>query len=678
MSTKLKVFVFVIYEETLDFYASILRRLYEDHIELQIRLYSDLQPLEPFEADIVLYTVNFLKAVLEENCENPHASYYHMGNTLHGKSLEAIKQLDRGTELLIVSEGSVFLWDTLMTFKAHGIGHVNFVPYYGQRLDASVYKYAVYLGIKTYELPEIEHTIDIGWRVLHPFVLRKIGEAAGLSKAYMDEKIASYLSDETDLIDYHECVEISIVSEAVQERIALLNQMDTPALLLDEQDVVLGFNERLRAEFQTDFEKMIGYKIYRNELLAELRKACDDRGGSGRFEMPSGRRYNVSVKVIESYGESLRHRFLLEAHPVLKEEPQGQLTYRFDDIVCHSREMKRVVELAKHFADTEANVLIEGPSGVGKELLAHSIHAASKRRKYPFHAVNCGAFSESLLESELFGYVGGSFTGALRTGRKGILESAHGGTVFLDEIGEASLKLQVRLLRFLQEKEVQPIGSNIVKKVDVRVICATNRNLEEAMLSRTFRDDLYYRINPVTLSVPPLCERKEDIEPILTQILGPGTYHLSEPLKTFFSTYPWPGNVRELKGCASYMLSFDKRVLGLEHLPDRYQKWLRERSVPFGGETSGASTQELLPMVTEEQKIEAQILGQIDLEHAGRRSLQKHLALQGFRVTEYKIQEILSDMKHQGWIDIKKGRHGTVLTALGRKRLDELNNGVKW
>ncbi|MZQ99096.1 MAG: AAA domain-containing protein [Acidaminobacter sp.] len=674
MSTKLKVFVFVIYEETLDFYAAILRRLYEDHIELQIKLYSDLHPVEPFEADIVLYTVNFLKAVLAEKCKNPRAAYYHMGNTLHGNSLEAIKKLDRGTELLIVSEGSVFLWDTLMTFRAHGIDHVNFVPYYGQRLDASAYKHAIYLGIKTYELPEVEHTIDIGWRVVHPYVLRKIGEAAGLSLDYMDEKITAYLSDETDLIDYHECVEISIQSEAVQERLVLLNQMDTPALMLDEQDVVLGFNERLRAEFQTDFEKMIGQKIYRNAQLEELRSACDDRGGSGRFDLASGRRYNVSIKVIESYGESLRHRFLLEVLPMAKEEPNSQLSYRFDDIICHSSEMKRIVELARHFAGTEANVLIEGPSGVGKELLAHSIHAASKRRNRPFHAVNCGAFSESLLESELFGYVGGAFTGALRTGRKGILESAHGGTVFLDEIGEASLKLQVRLLRFLQEKEVQPIGSNLVKKVDVRVICATNRNLEDAMLSSTFRDDLYYRINPVTLSVPPLCERKEDIEPILAQILGPGSCQMNEPLKTFFRAYSWPGNVRELKGCASYMLSFDKRVLGIEHLPDRYQKWIREQHLSIQSENAGES----LPMVAAEQRIEAEILAQIDRDHAGRRSLLRHLKDQGFKMTEYRIHEHLNLMKQQGLIEVKKGRHGTVLTALGRKRMDELNNGVKW
>lgn len=668
ISTKLKVTVFVIYEESADFYLSTLRRLFEDHIALEVRLYSDLHPLEPFEADVVLYTVNFLKKILSEKCITPHAAYYHMGNTLQGKKLEVIKRLDRGTELLIVSEGSVFLWDTLMTLKAHGIDHVDFVPYYGQRRDFSNYKHAVYLGIETYELPWVENAIDIGWRVVHPYILRKIGKAAALSKDYMDEKITAYLADETDVLDYHQCVEISIESETVQERLALLNQMPFPALLINEQEMVLGFNDRLSAEFQMDFEKMVGQKIYKSEFLESLRRACDDRGGSGRYETNAGRRYSVEISVIESYGERLQHRFLLKVVPITKDEGPTQLTYRFQDIICESKEMKRVVALAKHFAGTEENVLIEGPSGVGKELLAHSIHAASKRRHHPFHAVNCGAFSETLLESELFGYVGGAFTGALRGGKKGLLESANGGTVFLDEIGEASLKLQVRLLRFLQEKEVQPIGSNVVKKVDVRVICATNRDLEEAMVLGTFRDDLYYRISPVTLSVPPLRERLADIEPILAQILEPGGYQLSTPLKNFFAAYPWPGNVRELKGCAAYMLSFDKPILTTEDLPDKYQKWLLGESK----EETTPNDKAFLPMVTESQKIEAEILDQIDREHAGRRSLLKHLVDQGFKVTEYRILEILSEMKARGWIEIKKGRHGTALTEVGRQRRDTL------
>ena len=690
MTSKLKVFVFVIYEESMDYYPAILRRIFEDHIDLEVRLYSDLRPVETFNADLVLYTLGFLKPVLMEKCLNPAAEFIHMGNTLHGSCLDSVKQLERGTDVLLVSEGSIFLWDTLLTLKAYGMAHVNFVPYYGQRLDTSAYKYAIYLGIRSYELPEVEHTIDLGWRVLHPYVLRRIGKAAGLAESFLEEKISAYIVDETALLNYNECVEISYISEFTQERLAIMNLLDTPALLLNDQDVVMGFNERLRTEFHKDFDRMISQKVSRDQFLDRLRSACEDRGGNGSFELSPDQRYTVSVRAIESYGQSVHHRVLLEALPVVKIESQGQLAYKFEDILYKSSVMKRIVELARHFSSTDTTILIEGPSGVGKELLAHSVHAASTRRQRPFHAVNCGAFSESLLESELFGYASGAFTGALRSGKKGLLESAHGGTVFLDEIGEASLKLQVKLLRFLQEKEVQPIGSSIARKVDVRVICATNRNLEEAMEMGDFREDLYYRISTVTLSVPPLSERREDIEPILMDALGQYTYHLSEPLRAFISRYPWPGNARELKGCAEYMLSFDTRLLEVKHLPDKYQKWILKHldSESFGPEQLKSNERRPLSVPHIEKSVpleetkssmslEDLILLEIDHGCCGRRKLVKRLEDQGYRITEYRINNLLDRLKKQGFIQVEKGRGGTSLTKAGREKRLSVNRRVE-
>lgn len=690
MTSKLKVFVYVIYEESVDYYPAILRRIFEDHIELEVRLYSDLRPVETFNADLVLYTLGFLKPVLVEKCLNPNAEFLHMGNTLLGSCLESIRQLDRGTDVLLVSEGSIFLWDTLLTLKAYGMEHVNFVPYYGQRLDTSAYKFAVYFGIKSYELPEIEKTIDLGWRVLHPYVLRKIGNKAGLAENFLNEKISNYIPDETALLDYHDCVEISYQSEFTQERLAIMNLLDTPALLLNDQEVVVGFNERLRTEFKKDFDRMIGQKITRDQFLDRLRSVCEDRGGSGSFQFSPDQRYAVSVRAIESYGQAVHYRVLLEAVPIVQNEQRGQLTYKFDDILYKSNAMKRIVELARHFSPTDTTILIEGPSGVGKELLAHSVHTASARRLRPFHAVNCGAFSESLLESELFGYVGGSFTGALRNGKKGLLESAHGGTVFLDEIGESSLKFQVKLLRFLQEKEVQPIGSSVVRKVDVRVICATNRNLEDAMRTGNFREDLYYRISTVTLSVPPLKERTEDIEPILMNALGQYTFHLSEPLKSFFNTYPWPGNARELKSCAEYMLSFDNRVLEVNHLPDKYQKWLYEQSESelFESDSTDPVLEAPLHLTNIEEMIQLEdneslmtlenlVLLEIYRGYSGRRKLVKQLSDRGIRITEYKINDLLDTLKKQGFIQVGKGKGGTSLTKSGLEKLIYLGRSLR-
>jgi two-component system response regulator GlrR len=197
-------------------------------------------------------------------------------------------------------------------------------------------------------------------------------------------------------------------------------------------------------------------------------------------------------------------------------------------------------------------VLVRGESGTGKELLARAIHKASPRAAKPFVAINCGAIPEQLLESELFGHMKGSFTGAARD-YKGLFQAAEGGTVFLDEIGDMPLALQVKLLRVLQDKEIRPIGTTQSSPVDVRIISATHRNLEEAIKAGTFREDLYYRLNVVSFALPALCERREDVPVLATHFLSQLAERYKKPLNGFASEAmeilvkaSWPGNVREL------------------------------------------------------------------------------------------------------------------------------------
>ncbi|MBC7335917.1 MAG: sigma 54-interacting transcriptional regulator, partial [Clostridia bacterium] len=185
--------------------------------------------------------------------------------------------------------------------------------------------------------------------------------------------------------------------------------------------------------------------------------------------------------------------------------------FTFEDIIGQSEAIREAVEKAKRYALTDSTVLLSGESGTGKELFAQSIHAFSRRSGGPFVAVNCAALPENLLESELFGYEEGAFTGAKKGGKLGLFELAHGGTIFLDEIGEMTLPLQARLLRVLQEKEVMRLGGSRVIPVDVRVIAASNKNLQQAVQEGTFRADLFYRLNVLCLKVPPLRARKDDI-----------------------------------------------------------------------------------------------------------------------------------------------------------------------
>jgi two-component system response regulator HydG len=227
--------------------------------------------------------------------------------------------------------------------------------------------------------------------------------------------------------------------------------------------------------------------------------------------------------------------------------------FSFGSLVSASAGMKDVIETLRRVAPTDATLLILGESGTGKELVANAVHENSLRAQGPFTAVNCAAIPENLLESELFGYEKGAFTGAVSR-KKGKIASAHGGTLFLDEIAEMHQGLQAKILRFTQEREIQPLGSSRTHTVDVRIVAATNRDLEEGVRSGTFREDLYYRLNVVSVQIPPLRERKEDI-PLLAQIFlesyrkkhGRELRGISGEGMRILTGHIWPGNVRELE-----------------------------------------------------------------------------------------------------------------------------------
>ncbi|HBI56078.1 MAG TPA: sigma-54-dependent Fis family transcriptional regulator [Firmicutes bacterium] len=251
--------------------------------------------------------------------------------------------------------------------------------------------------------------------------------------------------------------------------------------------------------------------------------------------------------------------------------------YDFKDIIATSPKMLEVVEQARKAANTPATILLLGESGTGKELFAHAIHNSSQRKHNQFIRVNCAALTGSLLESELFGYSDGAFTGARRGGKKGLFEQAGGGTIFLDEIGEISLGVQAKLLRVLQEKEIVRVGDAKQVSVDVRIIAATNIDLEEAVATGKFREDLYYRIRVIPLYIPPLRERLVEIPALARRLLGKFNQEYGRVVEDIapdvlkvLQKYSWPGNVRELEnilGRAIINMRFNETCICREHLP---------------------------------------------------------------------------------------------------------------
>lgn len=248
--------------------------------------------------------------------------------------------------------------------------------------------------------------------------------------------------------------------------------------------------------------------------------------------------------------------------------------FGFEGIIFASERMKTVIERLKRIAPTDATVLITGPSGTGKELIAQAIHQNSPRKKKPFVAINCGAVAEHLVESELFGHVKGAFTDAL-TDRVGKFEYANGGTIFLDEVGDMPIATQIKLLRVLEERQITRVGDNKTSSVNVRVLSATNRNLEQAIANGTFRNDLYFRLKVVTVDLPPLADRRDDVIPLVDffRRLAAKRYQktvkgVSPQVTRRLFAYSWPGNVRELRNVVDSMVVLDTDgLLDLDDLP---------------------------------------------------------------------------------------------------------------
>lgn len=259
---------------------------------------------------------------------------------------------------------------------------------------------------------------------------------------------------------------------------------------------------------------------------------------------------------------------------------------RYDKMIGKSQQMRRVMELIDQVAQTRASVLITGESGVGKELVADAIHQLSSRNTKPFIKVHCAALSENLLESELFGHEKGSFTGAVSR-KRGRFEMASGGTIFLDEIGEISQQVQIKILRVLQEKQFERVGGEETLEVDVRIVSATNRDLNAEIENGTFREDLFYRLNVVNIQVPPLRERPEDIPLLASAFLKEFSEENSKQIegidakaRNALYNYRWPGNIRELRNCIESAVVMCKgQILALDDLPPSVRRGAEESQI---------------------------------------------------------------------------------------------------
>lgn len=378
---------------------------------------------------------------------------------------------------------------------------------------------------------------------------------------------------------------ISDLSLKNKEINSLMDSLDMGIIITDENLYISKINTRVLDILNTDSSGLLGRKI--SDVFENFQED-DDYFTSPISKEFRGQNSNETyvVKTIENIGFNQAKSYIYEIDnysDVLKDAYNMIETKRevnFDQIHGTSKIMKDTINLSKHVARSDSSVMIRGESGTGKELFARSVHASSSRKDNVFVAINCASIPENLLESELFGYEKGAFTGASQSGKIGKFELAHGGTLFLDEIGDLPIHLQPKLLRVLQDGSFTRIGGNEKIEVDFRLISATNRDLEKMIGDNEFREDLYYRLNVIPINIPALRDRKEDIEVVAKEKLKFYCLRLNKPLKEFsdevldaFESYSWPGNIRELENMIEYLVNLtDDEVIQVKHLPEKILK----------------------------------------------------------------------------------------------------------
>ena len=589
--------------------------------------------------------------------------------------LQKLKEIPAGSKVLFVNMTETMAREAIAQLEQFGITHVHWLPFYpGARLEEPV-PVAVTPDELRYVPQGVETVIDLGQRACTSGMMIEIALRLGLERLLETAPFQDYFrSIATSNYSFDQMFARSVRLES-QFHI-LMESLEDGVVGVNEKGEVFACNSRAEEITRASAplvmgkpgEKVFPYVPF-GPCLREKERV------PARVVRVNG--VNVSVTVVPV----MRQEACIGAFAILQkfnevEARQSELRsqlfrkghyakYGFEDVVGESEAILRTKEVLERMARSESPVLLIGETGTGKELFAHAVHRASRRREGPFVAINVAAFPENLLESELFGYEEGAFTGAKKGGKPGLFEFSHRGTLFLDEVEGMSPALQVKLLRVLQEREVMRVGGNRIISVDVRIVAATNESLEGLVEEGTFRKDLYYRLNTLPVAIPPLSRRGDDVFLLLEHFraeLG-GTFRLSGPVRDFLKGYDWPGNIRELRNVVEYFIFTGHDPITLDDLPPTVLHGGRSRSGPAGAEHRGASGGAWFVL---EQLYQASETG----ASVGREKLLQKAREEHIPLSQKEVRDLLAELAGQGLVKVGKGRGGSRLTLEGRKRVE--------
>jgi len=657
-----------------------LEALFRGTIELTCYSYDVANITSPIDAD--LFVISIYQIYLNLRPFIPKdAKAIIISNTLTEEQYQRVAALPPGLSVLLVNYSVEMTMDTISLFHRLGLDHLELVPCYPGTANLPRLETAVTPGEPQHVPAFVKQVVDLGHRVIDAKTVIDLATGLGLERLLQEDRFIEHFQglrtspdSVTSLFDRTNILEGQLSS--------LLDVMDDGIVIIENNGCVYACNRKAR-------EVLGGHGDLVGRRAAELVPGIPfDRALAGQevdYTLVKIDSRDISIKVVPvTVGRKTRGALAIISKFEDKERSQHRLRsqllgkghrarYTFEHILTRNEDFIELKSLARKKARSDASVLIIGETGTGKELFAHAIHNASRRQEWQFVTVNCAALPESLLESELFGYEEGAFTGARRGGKPGLFELAHLGTIFLDEIGEMDLNLQTRLLRVLESREVMRIGGDSMIHIDIRIIAATNKDLWKLVEKGGFRRDLYYRLNVLPIQVPPLRERRDDILFLLEHLKRQIGVELamSPEAEGLLARYPWHGNVRELKNCAEYLAYLDKRTIEARDLAP-ILKW--PDAGPGGGGPGLAAFREVIGMQRDHYMFLLECLygHHQDRLRSGRRSLVRIAQERDLFLTEAQIRKALVQMETFGYVHLSPGRGGTSITAAGIEALKQL------
>lgn len=590
--------------------------------------------------------------------------------------IRQMKEYPRGTKALFVNFTNKMAREAITKLEQLGVNNIQFTPFYpGAALDETM-EFAITPDEEECVPPGMKTVWNIGHRCCTGGTMIEAALRLGFDDMLEEADFLQYVGDiATNNYNFDE---MFARSRRLESRFdILIESLDEGIVGVNERGELFACNQKAREITKVKSQLIMGRQAETIFPYLPFGVCIQSKTPvPAKVIRIGGANVNMAVIPVMQKGEcqgAFATLQLFNDAENRQNELRSQLLhkgyrakYQFHDVIGESVGITKTKEILKRMAVTESPVLLIGETGTGKELFAHAVHQASRRSEGAFVAINCAAMPENLLESELFGYEDGAFTGAKKGGKPGLFEFAHRGTIFLDEVEGMSPALQVKLLRVLQEREIMRVGGHQIICIDVRIVAATNEHLEQKVEEGSFRRDLYYRLNTLPVLIPPLRERGADRRLLLERFrdeIG-GEFCLSEELEDLLSAYSWPGNIRELRNLVEYFSYTGSELITIEDLPPTFslfakpdQSFLSPARRPAAQDWNGSFE---AWFVLEQLYLASDQIG------TGREAILKEAREQHMPISQQEVRNTLAELSQLGFAKVSRGRGGSRITPKGR------------